>query len=252
MPKFMICGDSSPHPMARLVGARNLVVAFVFLKIGESKNRLASGFEQTMRMGSRMRAKVKCGFVIRSHETQTRLKRGYIDGHTVINDRLPTEQLTPLQCAPLSPTKPECQKRRREADQQGCGRDQQDGVIKAHKLAAFLTQLTPLQAGFQERSACFLTRWLPRSLPDFMPPDLFPIERFEIFARDLDHPECLAFDRQGDLWSGGEAGQIYRITPGGKVHVVESMGGFCGADFAEGWRFRRAMNCGYAILRWGL
>ena len=55
-----------------------------------------------------------------------------------------------------------------------------------------------------------------------------PIERFEVFAGGLDHPECLAFDRQGWLWAGGEAGQVYRISPGGTVETVTEMGGFCG------------------------
>ncbi len=54
-----------------------------------------------------------------------------------------------------------------------------------------------------------------------------PIERFAIFANGLDHPECLAFDRHGDLWAGGEAGQIYRIPPHGKVQLVTTLGGFC-------------------------
>ena len=44
-----------------------------------------------------------------------------------------------------------------------------------------------------------------------------PIDRFEVFASGLDHPECCAFDRDGNLWAGGEAGQIYRIDPTGKV-----------------------------------
>jgi gluconolactonase len=60
-----------------------------------------------------------------------------------------------------------------------------------------------------------------------MPPEL-PIESFEIFATGIDHPECLAFDRHGDLWAGGEAGQIYRISPQGSVQLVTTMGGFCG------------------------
>ena len=54
-----------------------------------------------------------------------------------------------------------------------------------------------------------------------------PIDAFEIFATGLDHPECLAFDRYGDLWAGGEAGQIYRITPDRKVTTVTSLGSFC-------------------------
>src|SRR5579885_3141580 len=54
------------------------------------------------------------------------------------------------------------------------------------------------------------------------------IERFEIFVNGLDHPECLAFDRQGILWAGGEAGQIYRISPEGKPETVATLGGFTG------------------------
>jgi gluconolactonase len=54
-----------------------------------------------------------------------------------------------------------------------------------------------------------------------------PIEAFEIYANGLDHPECLAFDRQGALWAGGEAGQIYRIAADRKVQQVASLDGFC-------------------------
>src|SRR2546425_1082394 len=54
------------------------------------------------------------------------------------------------------------------------------------------------------------------------------IEKFEIFATGIDHPECVAFDRQGDLWAGGEVGQIYRIPPDGKAQLIASLGGFCG------------------------
>src|SRR5438093_9631252 len=60
-----------------------------------------------------------------------------------------------------------------------------------------------------------------------MQPEI-PIDRFEIFAAGLDHPECIAFDRAGNLWAGGEAGQIYRIDPSGKVETIASVGGFTG------------------------
>src|ERR1700761_7281393 len=53
-----------------------------------------------------------------------------------------------------------------------------------------------------------------------------PIERFEIFANGLDHPECLAFDRDGCLWAGGESGQIYSISSAGAVKTVAELGGF--------------------------
>lgn len=54
-----------------------------------------------------------------------------------------------------------------------------------------------------------------------------PIEHFSIFAANLDHPECLAFDRHGALWAGGEAGQIYRIDREGKATTVTTLGSFC-------------------------
>ncbi len=57
---------------------------------------------------------------------------------------------------------------------------------------------------------------------------IIPIESFELFATGVDHPECLAFDRNGDLWAGGEIGQIYRISPAGEVRLITTMGGFCG------------------------
>lgn len=52
------------------------------------------------------------------------------------------------------------------------------------------------------------------------------IDRFEVFAEGLDHPEGLAFDRDGSLWAGGELGQIYRIDRKKKVQVVTTLGGF--------------------------
>ena len=52
------------------------------------------------------------------------------------------------------------------------------------------------------------------------------IESFSTFADGLDHPEGLAFDREGNLWAGGERGQIYRISRGGAVHTVTELGGF--------------------------
>ena len=59
-----------------------------------------------------------------------------------------------------------------------------------------------------------------------MDPEI-PIERFEVFAQGLDHPECLAFDPEGFLWAGGEAGQVYRVSPQGAVETIADLGGFC-------------------------
>src|SRR5689334_16296641 len=57
---------------------------------------------------------------------------------------------------------------------------------------------------------------------------LIPIEQFEIFASGLDHPECLAFARDGILWAGGEAGQVYRIDREGKPETIANLGSFNG------------------------
>lgn len=59
-----------------------------------------------------------------------------------------------------------------------------------------------------------------------------------IFTEGLDHPEGLAVDRSGNLWAGGEAGQIYKISPDGKEVVeIGSTGGFnLGLAFSpDGW-----------------
>lgn len=61
-----------------------------------------------------------------------------------------------------------------------------------------------------------------------MPEPEIPIERFAAFASGLDHPECIAFDRGGELWAGGEAGQIYRIDASAQVFPMATLGGFTG------------------------
>lgn len=57
---------------------------------------------------------------------------------------------------------------------------------------------------------------------------IIPADQFEVFASGLDHPECIAFDLDGQLWAGGEAGQVYRIDPSGRVRTVATLGGFSG------------------------
>jgi gluconolactonase len=52
------------------------------------------------------------------------------------------------------------------------------------------------------------------------------LQKFEVFAEGLDHPEGLAFDDDGNLWAGGELGQIYKITQKGRVRTVATLGGF--------------------------
>ncbi len=57
---------------------------------------------------------------------------------------------------------------------------------------------------------------------------LYPIEKVGVFAQGLDHPEGLAVARDGTVYAGGEAGQVYRISPDGKkVEILANTGGFC-------------------------
>jgi gluconolactonase len=52
------------------------------------------------------------------------------------------------------------------------------------------------------------------------------LDQFEMFAEGLDHPEGLAFDADGNLWAGGELGQIYRINGKREIRTVTTLGGF--------------------------
>ncbi len=52
-------------------------------------------------------------------------------------------------------------------------------------------------------------------------------EDFVAFCEGLDHPEGLAFDAEGQLWAGGELGQVYCISPAGHLTEVARLGGFC-------------------------
>lgn len=62
------------------------------------------------------------------------------------------------------------------------------------------------------------------------------IEDITIFADGLDHPECVAVHPDGSVWAGGEAGQVYRISPDGKeIKEITSTGGFVlGIAFSPG------------------
>lgn len=52
-----------------------------------------------------------------------------------------------------------------------------------------------------------------------------PLEGFHMIADGLDHPECVATGPDGQLFAGGEAGQIYRIDEDG-AHEIANTGGF--------------------------
>ncbi len=53
------------------------------------------------------------------------------------------------------------------------------------------------------------------------------LQKTTVFADGLDHPECVAVHRDGSVWAGGEAGQIYKISSdGAKVEQVATTKGF--------------------------
>ncbi|HVC45958.1 MAG TPA: SMP-30/gluconolactonase/LRE family protein [Terracidiphilus sp.] len=53
-----------------------------------------------------------------------------------------------------------------------------------------------------------------------------PFSAMAVFADGLDHPEGLVFDADGNLWAGGEAGQIYKVPPDGRPELIVTLGGF--------------------------
>lgn len=55
---------------------------------------------------------------------------------------------------------------------------------------------------------------------------LMTIDDFGPFADGLDHPECVAAGPNGEIYAGGEAGQVYRIDVDGAVTQIGSTGGF--------------------------
>ncbi len=57
---------------------------------------------------------------------------------------------------------------------------------------------------------------------------LYPISQVRNFVVGLDHPECVAVGKDGTLYSGGEGGQVYRISADAKkIEVIANTGGFC-------------------------
>ena len=62
---------------------------------------------------------------------------------------------------------------------------------------------------------------------------LLPLDRASVFVDGtvgesrLNHPEGVAVDRVGNVWCGGETGELYRIAPdGSRFEVVATTGGF--------------------------
>jgi gluconolactonase len=56
----------------------------------------------------------------------------------------------------------------------------------------------------------------------------FKTEDIRFFIHGLDHPEGVAVDSRGLIYSGGEAGQIYRIDPAKRLtEIIGNTGGYC-------------------------
>lgn len=53
-----------------------------------------------------------------------------------------------------------------------------------------------------------------------------PLSSFRVFADGLDHPEGVTLGPDGEIYAGGEAGQVYRVSSLGEVSLVGSTGGF--------------------------
>ncbi len=57
---------------------------------------------------------------------------------------------------------------------------------------------------------------------------LYPVSGVRNFVTELNHPEGLTVARDGTIYAGGEAGEVYRIAPDGKqVEKIANTGGFC-------------------------
>jgi len=71
-------------------------------------------------------------------------------------------------------------------------------------------------------------------------------KKLSVFAEGLDHPECVAVHADGSVWAGGEAGQVYRISPeGGEPKEVVNTGGFVqGLAFSPGCEWLAVCDSG--------
>lgn len=57
-------------------------------------------------------------------------------------------------------------------------------------------------------------------------PSLMDISDFSTLVDGLDHPEGVACGPNGEIYAGGEAGQIYHVEPDGSHRQIGSTGGF--------------------------
>jgi gluconolactonase len=58
-------------------------------------------------------------------------------------------------------------------------------------------------------------------------PTIWSVDQASVLIEGLDHPEGIAIHPDGSIWAGGEAGQIYRVSPDGNtLDEVANTGGF--------------------------
>src|SRR5829696_3850677 len=63
---------------------------------------------------------------------------------------------------------------------------------------------------------------------------LVPLDELEVFCNGLDHAEGITITRDGTIYVGGEAGQVYRVEADGTPCEVHSTGGFMLGLAADG------------------
>lgn len=83
------------------------------------------------------------------------------------------------------------------------------------EMGGYETEMSPFLPGEAER----LESATIEACREIAPPDLVPQVTVapRVFVDDLDHPEGVAVAEDGHVWTGGEAGQVYRISPDGDV-----------------------------------
>jgi len=55
---------------------------------------------------------------------------------------------------------------------------------------------------------------------------VYELSQFGVLADGLDHPECVCVGPDGVVYAGGEAGQIYRLSPDGAAEQIAETHGF--------------------------
>jgi gluconolactonase len=84
-------------------------------------------------------------------------------------------------------------------------------------------------------------------------PDLpLPLSAISTLAAPVDHVEAVAVAPDGSIWGGGEAGQLYRIDPGGSFEQVADTGAgaFLGLAFDARGRVYVCAPEAHAVLRY--